>query len=53
MPPRKGGRGRPSAPPIPVPAAYPAKKGDAGMDEAQWTACRDILEGVYKAKDGR
>lgn len=35
-----------------VPAAYPGKK-DGGMEEAQWNACRDILDNVYKAKEGR
>lgn len=53
---RKSGasRNRASAPPNVVPAVYPGKAADGkGMDEPQWTACRDMLDGVYKAKDGR
>lgn len=55
MPPRKAGatRGRPPAQALPVPIAYPGKKADGGgMDEAEWTACRDMLEQVYRTKEG-
>lgn len=49
-----GSRHRASAPPSVVPAAYPGKTADGkGMEEPQWTACRDMLDAVYKAKDGR
>lgn len=45
---------RPSSPPSPVPATYPGKRDDGtGLDEPLWTACRDMLDAVYKAKNGR
>lgn len=52
--PRKDRRARAAAPPNPVPTSYPAKKdGGGGMDEGPWTACRDMLDAVYKSKEGR
>ncbi|KAL1412641.1 hypothetical protein Q8F55_000388 [Vanrija albida] len=51
MPRKSGSHPRAAAAKTTVPAAYPGKK-DGGMEEAQWNACRDILDGVYKAKDG-
>jgi len=55
MPPRKhGGRGRPPAVQLPVPTTYPPKNADgSGLDEPQWMACRDMLEAVFKSKEGR
>ncbi|WVR08684.1 hypothetical protein IAU60_005742 [Kwoniella sp. DSM 27419] len=37
---------------LPLPTAYPGLIEGKGMDEARWTGCKEILEGVYKAKDG-
>ncbi|OCF45640.1 chromatin structure-remodeling complex subunit RSC1/2 [Kwoniella heveanensis CBS 569] len=62
MPPRKasGSRGRGGKHgnashlqhQLPVPASYPGLVEGKGLAESQWNACREILEGVYKAKDG-
>ncbi|WVQ95459.1 hypothetical protein IAU59_002556 [Kwoniella sp. CBS 9459] len=57
MPPRKASgsrqRGGNASQQLPVPTSHPGLIDGKGMaDEAQWNACRDILEGVYKAKDG-
>jgi len=42
MPPRK-------VPVSLVPTTYPGK----GMNEQHWRACVEMLDGVYKAKDGK
>lgn len=54
MPRKSTSRARPPSPPSPVPVTYPGKKDDgSGLDEGLWTACRDMLDAVYKAKNGR
>jgi hypothetical protein len=54
MPPRKNtGRGRPPASVLPISAVYPPKKDGTGMDDPQWTACHDMLDAVYRTKEGR
>ncbi|BEI81186.1 hypothetical protein CcaverHIS002_0203460 [Cutaneotrichosporon cavernicola] len=53
MPPRKSNARAPlaSSPSSPVVQDYPGKKPDgSGLDEPLWTACRDMLDAVYKAK---
>ncbi|WVF67895.1 hypothetical protein IAT40_002656 [Kwoniella sp. CBS 6097] len=57
MPPRKasgsrqrGGQGQGNA--LHIPTSYPGLLDNKGMGEPQWNACKEILEGVYKAKDG-
>ncbi|KAK6906505.1 hypothetical protein I203_100490 [Kwoniella mangroviensis CBS 8507] len=54
MPPRKasGSRQRATANALPIPAQYPGLIDGKGMNEAQWQACKEMLENVYKAKDG-
>ncbi|WWC65270.1 uncharacterized protein I303_107887 [Kwoniella dejecticola CBS 10117] len=54
MPPRKasGSRQKAAANALPVPVNYPGLIEGKGMNESHWQACKEILEHVYKAKDG-
>ncbi|WVW80738.1 hypothetical protein I302_102724 [Kwoniella bestiolae CBS 10118] len=54
MPPRKasGSRQRTTINALPIPAQYPGLVEGKGMNEPQWQACKEMLENVYKAKDG-
>ncbi|WWC92384.1 uncharacterized protein L201_007341 [Kwoniella dendrophila CBS 6074] len=54
MPPRKasGSRQKAVANALPIPTSYPGLVDAKGMEEAQWQGCKELLENVYKAKDG-
>ncbi|WWC72663.1 uncharacterized protein I206_106627 [Kwoniella pini CBS 10737] len=54
MPPRKasGSRQKGAQNALPIPPTYPGLIDEKGMTEPQWQACKDMLENVYKAKDG-
>ncbi|KAK8850623.1 hypothetical protein IAR55_004542 [Kwoniella newhampshirensis] len=54
MPPRKasGSRQRVGQVASPVPSSYPGLINGTGMEEEKWQACKEMLEGVYKAKHG-
>ncbi|WRT70789.1 uncharacterized protein IL334_007788 [Kwoniella shivajii] len=54
MPPRKasGSRQRTGQNALPIPTIYPDLIDGKGMNEDQWQGCKEMLETVYKAKDG-